>query len=225
MPLLRNFGSLTHFLEPLVVARGLLEAAPRGSQLNDERTLLAAGGFDTSLGQRSTRQALALNLRAGALAHAGSTLAVGAARASADARLIGLAQSFALLGESPAMVSLSRLRVGSTDGLHLLLRADGASNGSPRAPECCSTRAGSTPRVRSSIATAGARAPSSRCRGLAPSTRRLRSTTTSRTRELLATWGGLGYRHPCGCLAVAGFVGHRVGRGGFDAWLGFDLAP
>jgi len=44
-------------------------------------------------------------------------------------------------------------------------------------------------------------------------------------RQLLATWGGVGYRHACGCLAVAGFVGHRVARGGFDAWLGFDLAP
>jgi len=26
-------------------------------------------------------------------------------------------------------------------------------------------------------------------------------------------------------LAVSSFVGHRVGRAGFDAWLGFDLSP
>jgi hypothetical protein len=225
LPLLRNFGSLTHFMEPLIVARGLLDASPLGSQLNEQRTLLAAGGFDTSLGQRSTRQALAVSLRAGVLAYAGSADAVGVARASADARLVGVAQSFALLGHSPAMVSLSRLRLGRTDGLHLLLRADGASDGSPARARALFDETWFDP-ARPFLDRNGWSAGSE----LSVPWSRAFNTTASvdydlSNRELLATWGGLGYRHPCGCLAVAGFVGHRVGRGGFDAWLGFDLAP
>ncbi|HEY0463910.1 MAG TPA: hypothetical protein VGC79_06860, partial [Polyangiaceae bacterium] len=225
LPLLRQFGSLAHFVEPLLVARGLIDARPRGSQLNDERTLLAAGGLDTSLGQRSTRQALSLTVRAGVLGHAGTLQAVSVARAGADARWVGLAQSFAVLGQSPAMVSLSRLRLGSTDGLHLLLRADGASNGSPSRARVLFDESWFDP-ARPFLDRDGWSAGSE----LSVPWSRAFSTSASvdydlTNRELLATWGGLGYRHPCGCLAVASFVGHRVGRGGFDAWLGFDLAP
>ena len=225
LPLLRSFGSLTHFMEPVIVARGLVDAAPRGSRLNDQRTLLAAGGLDSSLGQRSTRQAIAISLRVGALASAGRADAVGLARASADARLVGVAQSFALLGRSPAMVSLSRLRLGRTDGLHLLLRADGASDGSPARARTLFDETWFDP-ARPFLDRNGWSGGSE----LSVPWSRAFTTTASvdydlTSRELLATWGGLGYRHPCGCLAVAGFVGHRVGRGGFDAWLGFDLAP
>ena len=225
LPLLRQFGSLAHFLEPLIVARGLLDAEPRGSQLNDQRTLLAAGGFATSLGQRSTRQALGLSVRAGALGYAGNLQATAMARANADTRWVGLAQSFAVLGQSPAMVSLSRLRLGRTDGLHLLVRADGASNGSPARARVLFDESWFDP-ARPFLDRNGWSAGSEVS---VPWTRAF-STSASvdydlTQRELLAAWGGLGYRHPCGCLAVASFVGHRVGRGGFDAWLGFDLAP
>ncbi|HEY3256321.1 MAG TPA: hypothetical protein VGJ91_20320 [Polyangiaceae bacterium] len=225
LPLLRNFGTVTHFMEPVIVARGLVDAAPRGAQLNEQRTLLAAGGFDSSLGQRSTRQALALGLRAGALAYAGSSQATFAGRASADARWLGIAQSFAVLGQSPAMVSLSRVRLGSTDGLHLLFRADGASNGSPARARVLFDESWFDP-ARPYLDRNGWSAGSE----LTVPWSRAFNTTASldydlTSRELLGTWGGFGYRHPCGCLAVASFVGHRVGRGGFDAWLGFDLAP
>ena len=225
LPLLRNFGSLTHFVEPLIVARGLVNARPRGSDFNDDRTLLAAGGFDSSLGQRSTRQALALSLRGGVLADESSPRGGGMARVSADSRWVGIAQSFAVLGQSPAMVSLSRARLGSTDGLHLLLRADGASNGSPARAHVLFDESWFDP-ARPFLDRNGWSAGSELS---VPWTRSF-STSASvdydlTSRELLATWGGAGYRHPCGCLAVAGFVGHRVGRGGFDAWLGFDLAP
>jgi len=225
LPLLRQFGSLTHFMEPLLVARALVDARPRGSQINDQRTWLAASGFDSSLGERSTRQALALTLRAGALARASDAQPVGLARVGADARWLGMAQSLVAIGQPSAMVSLSRLRLGRADGLHLLLRADGATSGSPArarvlfdetwfdAARPFLDRAGWSGGSEISI----------------PWTRSF-STTGSvdydlTNSELLAAWGGFGYRHPCGCLAVASFMGHRVGRGGFDAWLGFDLAP
>jgi hypothetical protein len=227
LPLRRDFGSLAHFMEPLLVARGLLDAAPRGSQLNENRTLLAAGGLDTSLGQRSTRQALALTLRAGALSDGDRTQGVGVARASADARFVGLAQSFAVLGvgEGPATVSLSRLRLGTTDGLHLLLRADGASAGSPARARALFDESWFDP-ARPFLDRDGWSAGSEL---LVPWSRAFNTSASVdydlTSRALLAVWGGLGYRHPCGCLAVASFVGHRVGRGGFDAWLGFDLSP
>jgi hypothetical protein len=225
LPLLRQFGSVAHFVEPNVVARGLIEAQPRGSQLNDSRTLLAAGGFDTSLGRRSTRQALALTVRAGALEHAGSTDLVAMTRTSADARVVGLAQSFAWVGQSPALVSLSRLRLGPADGLHLLARADGSSAGSAAQARVLFDESWFDP-ARPFLDRVGWSAGSELS---VPWTRSF-STTASvdydlTARDLLAAWGGLGYRHPCGCLAVASFVGHRVGRAGFDAWVGFDLAP
>ncbi|HET7545588.1 MAG TPA: hypothetical protein VFK05_37230 [Polyangiaceae bacterium] len=229
LPLLRHFGSVAHFLEPMIVGRGLLEATPRGSQLNDQHTLLAAGGLDSSLGQLASRQAVALGLRAGVLAHENQTQGVGMARLTADARWVGVAQSFALLGASsapaPAMVSLSRARLGSAEGLHLLLRADGASHGSPARARVLFDESWFDP-SRPFLDRDGWSAGSELT---IPWTRAF-STTGSvdydlSARELLATWGGFGYRHPCGCLAVAGFVGHRVGRGGVDAWLGFDLAP
>jgi hypothetical protein len=227
VPLLRRFGSVAHFMEPMLVARGLLDATPRGSQLNDERTLLAAGGLDSSLGQQATRQAVALGVRAGALAHQNQTQGAGLGRLSADARWLGVAQSFVVLGgtAAPAIVSLSRARLGGTDGLHLLLRADGASHGSPARARVLFDESWFDP-ARPFLDRDGWSAGSELT---IPWTRAFNTTGSVdydvTSRELLATWGGFGYRHPCGCLAVAGFVGHRVGRGGFDAWLGFDLAP
>src|SRR5207302_1562078 len=108
---------------------------PRGSQLNATRTLVAAGGLDTSLGDRAERRAASLTLRAGALersdANPGQATPVAMTRTTVDAHFIGASQAFALLGQSPAMISLSRLRFGASEELHLLLHADGASNGTP----------------------------------------------------------------------------------------------
>jgi hypothetical protein len=225
LPLLRQFSSLTHFIEPLLVARGLVDASPRGSQINDQRTWLAAGGIDSSLGQRSTRQAITLTVRAGALSRESDTQAVGLARISADARWLGMAQSLVVLGQSPATVSLSRLRLGRSDGLHLMVRADGASHGSPARARVLFDESwfdAARPFLDRDGWSGGSELS-------IPWTRAFNTTGSVdydlTHRELLAAWGGFGYRHPCGCLAVASFVGHRVGRGGFDAWLGFDLAP
>ncbi len=225
LPLLRDFGSIAHLLEPVLVARGLLDAAPVGSQLNGTRTLLAAGGLDSSLGQRTTRQAVSVSLRGGALEHAGDVALVAMARTTADARGIGVAQSFAVLGAEPAMVSLTRLRLGATDGLHLLMHADGASHGSPALARVLFDETWFDP-ARPFLDRNGWSGGSELS---VPWTRSLSTSGALdydlTSRELLAAWGGVGYHHPCGCLAVASFVGHRVGRGGFDAWVGFDLAP
>jgi len=225
LPLLRGFGSLTHFVEPVLIARGLVEATQDSAPLHSVGTWFGAGGFDTSLGERTTRQAVQLSVRAGALDHAGSADFVGATRTGADAHAVGVSQSFAMLGASPALVSLSRLRLGTSDGLHLLLRADGASHGSPASARQLFDESWFDP-ARPVLDRDGWSGGSELS---VPWTRAL---TTSASldydltqRELLAAWAGLAYRHPCGCLAVASFLGHRVGRAGVDAWLGFDLAP
>jgi hypothetical protein len=44
-------------------------------------------------------------------------------------------------------------------------------------------------------------------------------------RTLLGVRGATGYRHSCGCVAVLGAGGHRVGRPGFDASVTVDLVP
>lgn len=225
LPLLRNFGALTHFVEPVLVARGLVEAAHRSAPFDTESALLGAGGFDTSLGERATRQALRLSVRGGALNQAGVTELVGMTRTGADAHLLGVSQSLVLLSESSSLISLSRVRLGPSDALHLLIRADGASHGSPARARWLFDDSWFDP-ARPILDRTGWSGGSELS---VPWTRALTSTASVdydlTNRELLAAWGGVGYRHPCGCLAVASFVGHRVGRGGFDAWLGFDLAP
>ncbi len=229
LPLARSFGALAHFVEPVIVARGLVEAEPSGTEAHATRTLLAAGGADTSLGDRSTRQAASLSVRAGAVERAGddpsATELVALARLGADARYLGAAESFAVLGRGASSVSLSRIRFGATDGLHLLLRADGASNGSPAQARVLFDETWLDP-AQPFLDHDGWSAGSE----LAIPWTRAFSTSGAvdydlTEKSLLAAWGGFGYRHPCGCLAVSSFVGHRVGRAGVDAWLGLDLAP
>jgi hypothetical protein len=225
LPLLRAFGSVSHYVEPVLLARGVLDAAPRGSELNGSRTLLGAGGIDTSLGQRRTRQALSLSVRAGAIEHSGEAVVAVTTRASADAHLLGLAQSFASLGRGSSLVSLSRMRLGAVDGLHLSLHADGATHGSPAQARVLFDESwfdAPRPFLDHDGWSGGSQLSVPWTRALSTSGAVDYDVTG---RALLAAWGGVGYRHPCGCLAVSSFVGHRVGRGGFDAWLGFDLAP
>jgi len=226
LPLLRNFGSLAHFVEPVLVARSLVEAAPRGAQLNGARRSLAAGGIDTSLGQRATRQGFRLTLRAGALERSTSSASfVAMTRTSADAHWVGGSQSFAMLGGGGGLVSLSRVRLGPPDSLHLLLRADGGLRGSPAGARVLFDEGWFDP-ARPFLDRNGWSGGSELS---IPWTAALTSSAAIdydlTERVLLAAWGGLSFRHSCGCLAVGSYLGHRVGRGGLDAWLGFDLAP
>jgi len=225
LPLLRAFSAVSHYVEPVLLARSLLEAKPRGTQLNGSHTVLGAFGIDTSLGQRATRQALALSARAGVVEGPEGRAVVVMTRTTADAHLLGLAQSFASLGRAPSLVSLTRLRLGAADGLQLSLHADGASHGSPAQARILFDEGWFEP-ARPFLDRDGWSGGSQLT---VPWTRALSTSGALdydlTSRALLAAWGGFGYRHPCGCLAVSSFVGHRVGRCGFDAWLGFDLAP
>jgi len=229
LPLARSFGALSHFVEPVMVARGLIEAAPRGDEAHTTRTLLAAAGADSALGDRSTRQAASLSLRAGVVERDGDEPAAGELVAStrfiAEARYLAASESFALLGPASSLISLSRMRFGAADSLHLLLRADGATHGSPAGARPLFDESWLDP-TQPFLDRNGWSAGSELS---VPWTRALSTTGAIdydlRGKDLLAAWGGIGYRHPCGCLAVSSFVGHRVGRPGFDAWLGFDLAP
>jgi hypothetical protein len=224
-PLARSFGSVRHFVEPVFLARGLVDASPRGSQFNGTGTLLGAGGIDSSLGQRSTRQAASITLRGGVLERSNEPMFVAMSRITADARALGIAQSFAALGQGSSVLSLTRLRLGPADHLHLSLHADGSSHGSPAQARVLFDESWfdpALPFLDRDGWSGGSELSVPWSRSLATSAAGDYDFTN---RALLAAWGGVGYHHPCGCLAVAGFVGHRVGRGGFDAWLGFDLAP
>ena len=229
LPLARSFGALQHFVEPVIVARGLVEAEPRGNEAHATRTLLAAAGADTSLGDRSSREAASLSVRGGALEQAGEEPSaaelVAMTRLTADARYIGAAESFALLGRAASTISLTRLRLGANDGLHLLLRTDGSSHGSPARARALFDESWLDP-ARPFLDRDGWNAGSELSVPWTHALSTMGSVDYDLTAKgLLGAWGGVGYRHPCGCLAVSSFVGHRVGRPGFDAWLGFDLAP
>ncbi len=233
LPLIRDYGGIEHLIEPLLVSRVRLETSRRGSQRFSGGTVLAAAGVDNSLGQRAIRQAAGIALRAGVLTRTGASDFVSMARTTADAALIGVAQSFAMSSASnspspdqtPAIASLSRVRVGPTDGLHVLAHADGTSGGSANIARALFDESWFDP-ARPFLDREGWSAGGEVS---VPWTHSLSTSAALDTdltrRALLATWVGFDYRHPCGCLAVAGFAGHRVGREGVDAWLGFDLAP
>ncbi len=227
LPLIRDYGGVLHLVEPLLVSRARVDASRQGLRRTSGGELLAAAGVDSSLGERATRQAASIAVRAGAIARSGASELVAMTRTTADARAVGISQSFAVasLTARPAVASLSRVRVGPADGLHLRVRADGTSGGPSASVRTLLDENWFDP-ARPFLDREGWSGGSEVS---LPWTRALSTSAAldyDLTRKaLLATWFGFGYRHPCGCLAVAGFAGHRVGRDGVDAWLGLDLAP
>lgn len=240
LPLVRAFGAgddpLVHRVEPLadagvrVAARSgdtgasfrAFEAAPPG------RLGLGALGVRTALGRYAAREALELEAKAGGVGELGERELEPAAAASvaADGEWLGaVAESAARPDSERALHAAGRLRVGRADGLHLTNQVSGSLDDEPvLARALLYEHFDGT--LRPFLDRQGWSAGSE-----------LGIPITSQVASLLATdadvsaarwlaWrAALAYRHPCGCFAVVGRAGQRLGRDGFDAEVTLDLMP
>ncbi len=255
LPLVRVFPSqaeapLAHWIIPVVEGRFAAGASggPSLRRILDEipnTSWTAGGGLSTSLG-RFAGSAATLDLRAGALGRRARTVRpVARARIEATDEWIGLSGEAGAVGTRPeawvalpgpgdppgaenGAAALGRVRLGRETGLRL--RVDAAAQGGTGAKMARSIADGSAASLPGEELDYLARGGISGGADLTvPWTSALstivRADADLEAGELLGLRGGLGYHHPCGCLAIDGGGARRVGRGGVDVWLTIDLAP
>jgi hypothetical protein len=233
LPLARSFGNgadpLEHWVEPtaeLAVASIARAEGPLVGRLPEGDVLTLLGGLHSSLGRRGARWALELDGRAGGLIGRDGREAAGFGRVAASSEPIGMTLIGGFAGDPrDSHVTTSRVRLGPRDGLHVSGYAEGRSEAEPLAVRGVALDAWDAPRFGWLDAAGWTTGGELRV----PWTRWLASSVagdydvTSET--LLGVRGALAYRHPCDCLALVGWAGHRLGRDGVDASLTLDLLP
>lgn len=233
LPLVRAFGDgpdpLVHRVEPLLDL-GARAAERRGDGVAvaaPARLALGAVGLDTALGRYGAREAMELSARAGAAGDPERELRPQlAARLGIDAEWVGArGEGAARADTTRALHSGGHLRVGRSDGLHLESHAIGSLDEEPRVARALlgeRFEGALDPYLDAPGWSAGSRL------GI-PWTRQLASHLATEADVSRARWlawrAALAYRHPCGCFAVLGRTGQRVGRKGIDAEVTLDLMP
>ncbi len=231
LPLMRTFGdgSLQHFIVPIISGfSGFSETRSPSiaTPISDNGPFYAASaGLRTTLGEAwGSRDAVTASLRGGALGVGDSRARSAFAwAAGGQTRLLALESQGVVVGGSPASIALFNVRIGDLAGPFVATRA--------------AEQKGAVP-VLGRILAGGWDAPGASW--LAPNdgwsvggaigfpwTKWL-STGVDADYDLadhvwLGTRGTLAYRHPCGCLGVTMWGGHRAGRRGVDSWLTVDL--
>lgn len=234
LPLVREYGSgpgpLVHRVEPYVEGGGGYATSHASvfaePALVDGGLVSAVAGLDNALGSTSNRAGATLGVRAGYVGPARRPVPAVAGRLGASLDWLALRSDAAWLPRQPRdVVEATRLRVGREDGLHVTGYVEGRSGASPTLARLLVADAFDAPAQgwfdQDGFSTGA---------GLGvPWTRWLASAVSAdydlRSRRLLGVRGSLAYRHPCGCLAVVAWAGHRLGRRGVDAWMSVDLAP
>ncbi|HEX7671934.1 MAG TPA: hypothetical protein VF395_20205 [Polyangiaceae bacterium] len=234
VPFVKTFGAndspMQHWVTPFVAGLGGISDTAGPSVVpplvGDGVFYVASGGLRSTLGETSGRRsAISVSARGGILGEEGQipqTAVAWTARAHASALAIsaeGVSRTSRLRGDALT----SEVRVGPEDGPYLGGRA--------------TSSVGSVP-LESRLLSGGWDAPflpwfgrtgwSVGGRAGVPWTRWLTSSVDAdydlTGRTLLSVRGTVGYRHPCGCLAVTLWGGHRLGREGVDSWVTVDLA-
>lgn len=233
LPLVRRFGSdsgVEHRVRPFLDGALVLSRAPEGVSLPwlfpDGAGMSGSIGAETTLGSFARRAAATLSARAGYVGEVERPEPAVSVRAVGDASLFGLsADAGKILEQTGGAVVASNVRLGRLDSVHV------AFSGEARTEEPAS-------RLRM-LREGGWEEPVSEWLDRAgislggsigvPWANWLASGADVAfdytTRTLLGLRGSTAYRHPCGCLAVVGWAGHRIGRSGFDASISIDLMP
>lgn len=239
LPLARAFGGgldpLVHRVEPLLDV-GVRAAASRGDEVPRSSALeaappgrlaLAALGVDSALGRFGAREALEVEARAGGVGDLDGALEpAAAARLALDSEWVGAAGESAARPDSERTLhAAGRLRVGRADGLHVESHATGSLDEEPVAARTLLVDhfdGTVRPFLDGSGWSAGSRLGVPWTREIAT----VFATEADVTRARWLAWRvALAYRHPCGCFAVLGRTGQRVGRDGLDAEVTLDLMP
>ena len=233
LPLARSFGGgsdpVEHWVEPeaeLAAASIATAEGPLVANVPEGEVLTLLGGVHTSLGRRGARWAIEVDGRGGALVTDGGTNPAAFGRMAATTGPLG-ASVMAGFARDPrdSHVTTSRVRLGPSDGVNLSGYAQGRSAAEPLEVRAVAFEAWDAPRAGWFDAegwTTGGELGVPWTRWLAS---RFGGDYDVTSETLLGVRGALAYRHPCGCLAVIGWAGHRLGRDGVDASLTVDLLP
>jgi hypothetical protein len=233
LPLQRDYGGVRHLLEPIVNGAHVLSLGserlpgfedawpgeePRAAERGQEVWALGAG-LKNGLG--SSRRAVTLLAMAGLVG--ADELAPGvAAELASDLGYLGASLQASARDEQAS--GLGRLRFGALDGLRVVARGEASTEGGGGAAQWLLPDNWDSP-----APVLGERGVSLGGELAIPWTSWLTSEFSGdydpEAERLLAVSSSLGYRHTCGCVSATAWAGHRVGREGFDAWLGIDLLP
>ncbi|HVU02706.1 MAG TPA: hypothetical protein VHE30_13185 [Polyangiaceae bacterium] len=236
-PFVRTFGegaTLQHWVVPRAFGTvgGLDGGTPLGIPFAEGALGAAGAGLRSTFGETDERRAaLAIDGHVATIGTgAGESIRVATARAIASARGAALSVDGTTRihgARSDSIVAVVRL--GPEDGPYVAGHAEGL-RGEPL-PVARNIARGEDGPIAPTFGVAGWSAGG---RVGVPWTRSLSTTAdvaADLTRsELLAVRGAAAYRHPCGCLAIALWAGHRLGRGeaslrGVDSFITVDLMP
>lgn len=233
LPVAREFGRggdpVRHLIEPFAAARArkgrsssrLLETwEPNGREL-----VAVVGGGRTSLGHRLRRGAAALEVAGGSIGPPEGLIPAAVARVLVDTRYLAIGSEGYVTASNPTgLYTLLRTRVGREDQVHGGFYAEGRELAQPALARWIRSEG-----ERLSGGWLDLPGWTIGSRVTLPWTRWLASTAAAdydaAGGDLLGVRGSTAYRHPCGCLAILGWVGRRIGRPGTDAWVTVDLAP
>jgi hypothetical protein len=224
LPLVRRFTTLAHLVEPGITGR----VERRYWDGTASNLLVASGGIDTTLGTGPRGGAASGRFAFGVAGEPKDELEpVGEATLGGDTRLLGLRLSGVADPQDRAAEATARLRLGARSGTTLTTYAEARTDDAPLLARGLAggevlpsfhelggyDRAGLT-----TGGELGVRPWSSLLLGGGVD-------VDAWAEELLGLHAFARYRHDCGCFAVSAFGSSRVGRGGFDAGLSFDLMP
>jgi len=225
LPLVRRFGEVAHYVQPLVRGSVRTVRFPESPALGED-FVLAAGGFDTELGNWGARWGSTLDVEAGLAGRPDDVESIVASRFIVDAAVFVLSAEGAWAPDAGnAAVTVARARLGESDGFFVGADVEGATPRVPTgarkflsegwfAPDAAwLERAGWTTAGEVGVAWWSSVAASGRLDFDATHER------------LLGVRGLLRYQHACACLSALTWGSHRLGRGGFDAGFALDLMP
>jgi hypothetical protein len=213
-------------------------SAARSASGIDGTAPLLDGGFTTTVGRWSSREAFELGGVAGTAfgARGGSSRALPLGRARAAASLVwfgasadvatvlgGASDAAVARGTSNGVAAVGRARAGRADGLRLLVNVasrDGIDPVLARALVDAPLEPASGFLVREGT-TGGAGLVVPWARAVTTS---IGADGDATHRELVAARAGVELRDRCGCLTLRVMGAHRLGRDGVDVWLALDFA-
>jgi hypothetical protein len=233
LPFVKSFGTpdapLQHWITPFVAGIGGATHAATPSVVpplaRDGAFYVASGGIRSTVGESAGhRSAVSVAARGGAVGE-GTEIPVAVLAWTAAAQAPGAALSG--VGVSSASgprghLVISEARVGREDGVYLGGHVMSRVGTIPIASRLLSGwDAPWVPWLERTGWSVGGRTGVLWTRWLASA---VDGDFDLTSRTLLGVRGTLGYRHPCGCLAISLWGGHRLGRGSVDSWLTIDLA-
>jgi hypothetical protein len=215
----------SHWFEPFALATastGLNNLD--GSSVGTSKVGTVQLGLLNIVGRPISETAYSVELRAGLVSSSGTQTAATAFRSRASGKWLGIGSDI-VWQERQSWLSSSRLRIGNPGKADLKLRIEGRTASEFVTARWLTDEAW-VPRVSHWLARGGWTSVAEST--LAPTDWLAVSGGVGgdmNSQTLLYDFGGIAYRHPCGCLAISTIASERLGRSGWDVWGMLDLMP